>query len=73
LPLTSIKIFDSHSLKEIRSSSFRFVGDVSREDFMSLASSGPIFGRFLEDAPFLISSSTKFGYTSARTAKSLNA
>jgi hypothetical protein len=47
LPHTSIEIFDSHSLKEIRSSSFGFVGDVSREDFMSLASSGPIFGRFL--------------------------
>jgi len=44
LPHTSIEIFDSHSLKEIRSSSFGFVGDVSREDFMSLASSGPIFG-----------------------------
>jgi hypothetical protein len=48
LPHTSIEIFDSHSLKEIRSSSFGFVGDVNREDFMSLASSGPIFGLFLE-------------------------
>jgi hypothetical protein len=47
LPHTSIEIFDSHSLKEIRSSSFGFVGDVSRKDLMSLASSGPIFGRFL--------------------------
>jgi hypothetical protein len=55
LPHTSIEIIGRHSLKEITSSSFgrpvdlRIVGDVSREDFISLTSPGPIFGRFSDE------------------------